>query len=88
MNLNTSPIGKLLRIGRVDVPNEHPEKAGNIGKTEISEIAVHLQQLGFLPGEQIVVQRRARPGNDPIVVRVGTSTFALRKLEASCVVVE
>lgn len=82
MNLNTSPIGKLLRIGRVDVPTEQLEKP------EISEIAAHLHQLGFLPGEQIVVQRRARPGNDPIVVRVGTSTFALRKLEASCVVVE
>ncbi len=82
MNLNTSPVGKLLRIDRVNGPTEYNHNP------EISEIAVHLQQLGFLPGEQIVVQRRARPGNDPIVVRVGTSTFALRKLEASCIVVE
>lgn len=79
MNLNTSPVGKLLRINRVDASTKNPE---------LSEIAVHLLQLGFLPGEQIVVQRRAIPGNDPIVVRVGASTFALRKIEASCVVVE
>jgi ferrous iron transport protein A len=42
----------------------------------------HLQQLGFLPGEEVIVQRRAHLGLGPMVVRVGSSTFALRHDEA------
>lgn len=76
MNLETARTGTIMRIQKIDAP------------TELSEIASHLQQLGFLPGEQVIVQRRAKPGNDPMVVRVGTSTFALRKLEAQCIRVE
>jgi ferrous iron transport protein A len=53
--------------------------------------AVHpewLQQLadiGFVPGEPVQVLRRAWPGGDPLVVRVGNATFALRCAEAACV---
>ena len=31
---------------------------------------------------------RALPGGDPLVVRIGSSTFALRRAEAACVLVE
>ncbi|HBI83108.1 ferrous iron transport protein A [Orrella sp. NBD-18] len=47
-----------------------------------------LNELGFMPGEQIVLLRRAMPGADPLVVRIGMSTFALRSAEAACVEVE
>ena len=32
-----------------------------------------------------MVMTRALPGGDPLVVRVGSSTFALRRVEAACV---
>lgn len=32
-----------------------------------------------------MVLRRAWPAGDPIAVRVGSSTFALRRVEARCV---
>lgn len=48
----------------------------------------HLKELGFLPGEHVILKKRAIPGGDPIVVRVGASSFALRCAEASCVLIE
>jgi ferrous iron transport protein A len=44
-----------------------------------------LEEIGFLPGERVVVLRRGVPGGDPLAVRVGHSTFALRRAEAACV---
>lgn len=44
-----------------------------------------LEEIGFLPGERVMVMARALPGGDPLVVRVGSSTFALRRIEAACV---
>jgi ferrous iron transport protein A len=44
-----------------------------------------LEELGFLPGERVLVLTRGRPGGDPLAVRVGHSTFALRRAEAACV---
>ncbi len=52
-----------------------------------TERVIHLQQIGFLPGEEVVVQRRAIFGAGPIVVRIGASTFALRQIEATCIFV-
>ena len=44
-----------------------------------------LEEIGFLPGERAMVMNRALPGGDPLVIRVGNSTFALRRVEAACV---
>ncbi|WP_324780554.1 FeoA family protein [Thiobacillus sedimenti] len=44
-----------------------------------------LEEIGFLPGERLMVMTRALPGGDPLMVRVGSSTFALRRVEAACV---
>lgn len=44
-----------------------------------------LEEIGFLPGERVTVLRRGVPGGDPLAVRVGHSTFALRRAEAACV---
>lgn len=48
------------------------------------EWAAWLAELGFLPGEMAMLMARA-PGGDPLVVRVGSSTYALRRLEAACI---
>lgn len=46
--------------------------------------AQRLAELGFLPDEAVMLMARA-PGGDPLVVRVGCSTYALRRAEAACV---
>ena len=44
-----------------------------------------LTALGFEPGEPVRLISRARPGGDPLCVRVGGSTYALRRAEAACI---
>ena len=44
-----------------------------------------LADIGFVPGEQVMLMQRGMPGGDPLVVRVGLSTFALRRAEAACI---
>lgn len=43
-----------------------------------------LAEIGFLPGESLRVLAKV-PGGDPIAVRIGSSTFALRRHEAACI---
>ncbi len=61
-----------MTILRVEAPAHAPEWQ------------LWLEEIGFLPGEAVCVMARA-PGGDPLVVRIGTSTFALRSREAACV---
>ncbi|HET8693580.1 MAG: ferrous iron transport protein A [Burkholderiales bacterium] len=44
-----------------------------------------LMELGFVPGETVQVLRRVFAGKGPLAVRVGTSTFAMRRLESSLI---
>ena len=41
--------------------------------------------LGFVPGEYVRIVARGALGGEPLAVRVGRSTFALRRHEAACV---
>lgn len=47
-----------------------------------------LIELGFVDGERVEVLAQARPGGDPFVLRVGDTTFALRRREVETVWVE
>ena len=49
---------------------------------------MRLLELGFAPGEQIRVVAESFPRRDPIAVRIGNSTFALRRHEAAMVHIE
>jgi ferrous iron transport protein A len=49
-----------------------------------SDWAQRLEELGFLPGERVVVLRRA-PAGEPLAVRVGHTTYALRRAEGACI---
>jgi len=52
---------------------------------ETGEVLLRLLEIGFLPGEPVQVMARAFPGHDPVAVRVGHTTFALRRHEAALV---
>lgn len=69
-------LHEKANVGRVVVAGEAPEWAA------------WLAEIGFLPGESVHVVAWGPFGGDPIVVRVGDSTFALRRAEAACVQVE
>ena len=44
-----------------------------------------LLELGFAPGEQIRVVAESFPRRDPMAVRLGNTTFALRRHEAAMI---
>jgi len=60
-----------------------------IGTTadECDAMLARLRDLGFVPGARCEVVARMWFGGDPIAVRIGGSTFALRRIEAAAVLV-
>lgn len=73
LSLSDACIGEVFTVHKVVAP---------AGAPEWSE---QLEDIGFLSGERVAVMARGLPGGDPLVVRVGLSTFALRLVEARCV---
>lgn len=71
--LDLALIGQSLTVQQVLVPGTSPEWAR------------WLEEIGFIAGEQVMVMARAMPGGDPLVIRIGQSTFALRQAEAACI---
>jgi ferrous iron transport protein A len=61
------------------VASVQPHDDGNAFLTD------RLAELGFLPGERVRVLAHGPLGREPVAVRVGTATFALRRHEAGCV---
>ncbi len=52
------------------------------------DLARRLMELGFVPGERIRMLKRGVPGGDPLAVKVGNATFALRRFEAACISIQ
>jgi ferrous iron transport protein A len=73
MKLADLAIGAVARVVSVS-----PEGAA-------AEMGRRLAELGFLPGEAVRVVARGLMAREPIAVRVGTGTFALRLFEAACI---
>ena len=76
MNLDQVDLGNLYRVSEVNAPKGAPQIKGQ------------LEDIGFLPGEQVTLLRKGLLKNGPYLVRVGTSTFALRQSEARMIEVE
>ena len=74
--LDHAATGQPCRVVGVSSPADLPDWGRWLG------------EIGFLPGEHVSVSGRSIWGGDPMVVRVGQSTFALRRAEAACVQVE
>jgi ferrous iron transport protein A len=67
------PAGAAARVTSVSAANAKAP----------AEIGRRLAELGFLPGEAVRVVARGLLRRDPIAVRIGTGTFALRLFEAA-----
>lgn len=53
-----------------------------------SKMLQRLAELGFMAGETISVLQRGPGGREPIAVQVGDTVFALRRHEASAILVK
>ena len=65
-------------FGLVEVDGLAGEGTGKV-------LLARLRDLGFTPGARCEVIARMWLGGDPLVVRIGGSTFALRRAEAAAV---
>jgi ferrous iron transport protein A len=63
------------------------EDGAVIGDETGATIVMRLIELGFVQGEPFEIIAESLPGGDPIAVRIGGSCFALRRREASAVLV-
>jgi len=57
------------------------------GAGEGGDVSRRLMELGFVPGERIRMLKRGLPGG-PLAVKVGQSTFALRRFEAALISIQ
>ena len=77
-----------LRKGARGVVTDVRDDAQSLGDEAHSTVSRRLLELGFIPGEAIEVVAEIWPGGDPIAVRLGNTTFALRRREATAVMVQ
>ncbi len=77
LSLLDLPVGETARVTRLCAGDDADGAA----------LGFRLAEIGFLPGETVRVIARAAFGG-PLAVRVGSSTFALRRVEAAAVSVQ
>ena len=51
--------------------------------TEGHDLVLRLTEIGFVPGEAVRIVASGVPGREPLAVRLGHTTFALRRHEAA-----
>lgn len=83
---------KLVALRLVDLPRDVRAKVVAVhdyGDDRAADVvARRLRELGFVSGESVHVSGFGPFGRDPLLVRVGTSSFALRRSEAARIEVE
>jgi ferrous iron transport protein A len=77
-----------LRKGARAVVVDVRDDAQSLGDEAQSTVSRRLLELGFVPGEALEVIEEIWPGADPMAIRLGNTTFALRRREARAVMVE
>lgn len=76
-----------LRKGARNVVVNVRDDAQSLGDETDSTVSRRPLELGFVEGEAVEVVEEVWPGGDPMVVRLGSTHFALRRSEANAVIV-
>lgn len=78
LRLDLLPERRWATVSDVTVPTAGVDR----------ELVLRLVELGFVPGERVRIVAEGIGGREPMAVRVGHTTFALRRYEASFIIVE
>lgn len=70
--------GLWAEVADVQVPREPAAQ----------QVVLRLLELGFVPGERVRVVCGSKTPHDPLAVRLGHTTFALRRQEAAFILVK
>lgn len=84
-----SPVLSRTQVSLADIAIGEPCIVRQlIAPVAMPEWGMQLEDLGFIAGEPVTLMARGAFGGDPLVIRIGLSTFALRKAEAACILVD
>jgi ferrous iron transport protein A len=73
----------MMPLSRVNVGQTVIIQKMEIGSSrEDADVGLRLLELGFVEGEILRVVAHGYPGREPLAVRIGNTTFALRRFEA------
>ena len=84
----SSPTAPPASVGLHEWPMHQPAEVVGFADAPSeaeAQTLLRLLEVGFLPGERVCLMASGLPGRDPLAVRVGHSTFALRRHEAALV---
>ncbi len=73
LRLDQLPEQRWATVTDVTVPPDGADR----------DLVLRLVELGFVPGERVCIVAEGLGERDPLAVRVGHTTFALRRHEAS-----
>ncbi|MDE2430941.1 MAG: ferrous iron transport protein A [Burkholderiales bacterium] len=82
VTLNSLSVGDCAFVA--DVAKHIPSNDKATG-TALFDISRRLKELGFIRGEKIKILHKGYFGGEPVAVRIGQSTFALRNFEAALI---
>ncbi len=90
---SAGPVGAAGALRLADLATGAPARVVSVSATDAASadsgasggVSRRLAELGFLPGERLRIVARGFLGSEPIAVRIGTGTFALRLFEAACI---
>ena len=91
LNQATPPAATTAEISLCELERNVPARISRIATPDTADeqhIVLRLIEIGFLPGESVRVVAHGHPGREPIAVRLGHATFALRRHEAGFIHVE
>jgi ferrous iron transport protein A len=81
MNLDALAAGQSGTVVHVAPGNPDDTEDG-------ADLQRRLMELGFVPGERIRMLKRGMPGGEPLAIKVGNATFALRRFEAALIAIQ
>jgi ferrous iron transport protein A len=85
MACSSLPLAELRRGEHGLVAGLAEVEGVDDGRGSAAILLARLHDLGFVAGARCEVIARMWPAGDPLVVRIGGSTFALRRAEAAAV---
>lgn len=86
--MTNSTGAALAAISLHQLPNRQWATVLDVARPDSPEdrdLALRLTEIGFVPGEAVCIVANGVPGREPLAVRLGHTTFALRRHEASLI---
>jgi ferrous iron transport protein A len=74
-------VAPLPQMSQIKLSQLAPHTKATIAQFEESEIAVKLMEMGFIPGEDVLLEITA-PLGDPLSIMIAGYNLSIRKSEA------